>query len=77
MKYVLLSRIQPYELTNEVNSRLEKGWKLKGETFSCVNGYYYQTMIYEDVKTPSVDVESLVNKIVEALKPRQRHFSIQ
>ena len=48
MKYILLCKLQPYQLTDEVNSRLEKGWKLKGETFICVDRHCYQVMTYEE-----------------------------
>ena len=83
MKFKLVFETNRHDFSNLVNSLLGGGWKLHGDMKVIPLRedlfQYVQALTYEDPseKTPSVDVESMVNKVVEALKPRQRHFSIQ
>ena len=83
MKFKLVQVTNRHEFSNLVNSLLGGGWKLHGDMkiipVGDITMEYVQALTYEEPseKIPSLDVESLVDKVVEALKPRQRHFSIQ
>lgn len=81
MKFKLVCETNRHEFSNLVNSLLGGGWKLHGDMkvipVGDITREYIQALTYEEQKVPSLDVESLVNKVVEALKPRQKYFSIQ